>query len=627
MKRPGPSVRVHGEGPLVARLAAIFREAGLPVVDAGPEVEVVTAPGMPVSTRPLVRVAAADDLEALSALAAGTVADVVSPDAPAAELVARVRRAARGFGGSEGAFHAEMDAQLALIRDLATSADLPVLLLRIVRHLAGAVGVERCSLVLVDGPEATRGTVVASSDRTEVQQLPIDLADYPEIREARRTGAPVIVADTAHHPLLGPVRSRLEKAGVGAVACFPLHVDHRFLGVLMMRARTPFSDASDLRAASTAALATAIAVRHAGLVEEARHAASREMARHEAFVSQLSDGVAVLGQGHEVLLLNPAGAAILGVTGDARGRRFFDLAPPSADLSGQLLAREISRGARVLSADLEVMLPESRRAVLAVSAGPLRGGDEGKAILSFRDVTEQRSVESELRRTRDFLERLIDASGDAIVAADLEGRILVFNRAAEKLFGVTAAEARQRVKARDLYPDAGARQVMRMLRSAPQGQIEAVRCFVRDHAGDEIPIELSAALIRAAGHEEASVGVMRDLRERVRVEGELAQTRSQLIDAEKQRTVTALAGATAHELNQPLTVIIGYVELLRRRIADEALRKPLDIIGAEAERMAQIVRKVAKLTRIETMAYPGERQIADLDRSVQAPPATPPVRR
>ncbi len=61
--------------------------------------------------------------------------------------------------------------------------------------------------------------------------------------------------------------------------------------------------------------------------------------------------------------------------------------------------------------------------------------EEGAVLCSFRDVTQQREVEAELVKTKDFLERVIDTSVDAIISADLTGGVLLFNRAAERIYG------------------------------------------------------------------------------------------------------------------------------------------------------------------------------------------------
>lgn len=556
-------------------------------------------------------------------LESGRVLDVVAADAPPPELAARLERAAhRGLGTVAETWREDVEHLLSLIRDLATSADLPALQQRIVDKLALAIGVERCSLVLLDDDAGEHARVVAASDHDGISPIIIALDRYPEIREALRTRVPVVVNDVARDPLVDPVRERLRAAGVGAVAVFPLAVDGRLFGALVLRTSRSFERPEAFALASTAAIATAIALRHGRLVGEARDAAAREQARYEGFIANLSDGVAVLDESGRVTLLNASGAAILGWSGGYRDRAFTDLARPEEPLASQILFREIERGGRVVSADLVVRLRDGRRSVLAVSAGQLHLAGRRQAILSFRDVTEQRSVQEDLRRTRDFLGRLIDASTDAILSSDMRGRILVFNRAAETLFGYTSEEARTQAHVAELYPRGGAREVMRMLREAPNGQISNTRTYARQRSGDLVPVELSAAIVRVGEEGVATVGLVRDLRERVGVEAELARMRARLIEAEKQSAITALAGATAHELNQPLTVVLGWVELLRRRVKDEAAQAPLLAISAEAERMAGIVRRIAKLTRVDTVAYPGDRRIADLESSSRAPEPT-----
>ena len=66
--------------------------------------------------------------------------------------------------------------------------------------------------------------------------------------------------------------------------------------------------------------------------------------------------------------------------------------------------------------------------------------DKGQWLVSFRDVSRVGRVEAELQKTRDFLDNVIQSSADAIVAADLSGQIILFNRAAENLLGLRAID-------------------------------------------------------------------------------------------------------------------------------------------------------------------------------------------
>jgi signal transduction histidine kinase len=86
--------------------------------------------------------------------------------------------------------------------------------------------------------------------------------------------------------------------------------------------------------------------------------------------------------------------------------------------------------------------------------------------------------------------------------------------------------------------------------------------------------------------------------------------------SERQAVAVELAGTAAHELNQPLTSILGYAELLKRRLDDghPIDRKPIEVICREAERMAAIVRKIGQITAYETQPYVGGSQILALDK-------------
>src|SRR5262249_45524249 len=75
-----------------------------------------------------------------------------------------------------------------------------------------------------------------------------------------------------------------------------------------------------------------------------------------------------------------------------------------------------------------------------------------------------RKAEAELRQTKEFFERLINSSADGIIAADLKGNIIIFNKGAEQLFGYRADEAIANINVKNLYPPGVARQVMAQLR-------------------------------------------------------------------------------------------------------------------------------------------------------------------
>jgi len=89
-----------------------------------------------------------------------------------------------------------------------------------------------------------------------------------------------------------------------------------------------------------------------------------------------------------------------------------------------------------------------------------------------------------------------------------------------------------------------------------------------------------------------------------------------LLEEEKFRGVLEMAGAICHELNQPMQAVSGYADLLMLDgLKDDLTHGALKKIRAEIERMAEITRKLMKITRYKTRGYIGDRKIIDIDRA------------
>ncbi len=102
---------------------------------------------------------------------------------------------------------------------------------------------------------------------------------------------------------------------------------------------------------------------------------------------------------------------------------------------------------------------------------------------------------------------------------------------------------------------------------------------------------------------------------------ELEEIQKQLIRSEKKVAMTETAGAIAHELRQPLTAILGAIELIntvpRDTTADSHLDKLLATISKQCLRMADIIEKMEQLVAYKTRPYIKGQKIIDLDESSQ----------
>ncbi|MBL8951682.1 MAG: PAS domain S-box protein [Myxococcaceae bacterium] len=621
------------------------RAAGLPVpTDAELAVVDLVAPGGEAALEALLQSSAGSKLSVV-AIAEGAlaereiagVADVVAPSSVDTELGMRLKRAyARRLTYREArARQRDLQVLLELTSRYAEASDVDELLHEVTRRLADEMEIDRAALVLLDEEKAT-GTILAASDDPALKDLKIDLKQYPEIREVVRTGKPVIVEDAPSHPLLEDVKDKVAARGIRNIAAMPLAVRGKVLGVLLLRrssGRGAFVN-REVEFLATLGHATAVALRNARQLDVERNRREKEksariaaeeraeaLKQYESYFQHLSDGVAILDEKACVMSLNPAGRKLLDVElHEARGRHINALTNPSDDGLVMDLLMTVTKGESKNDVDVPVRTLAGRRLVLSVSAAPLDlQRDKAVAILTLRDVTRARALADELQKTKDYLERLIDSSVDAIIAADMKGKVILFNKAAEQICGWTAEEALQSLDVGKLYPKHQGREVMAALRSKEHGGVGRLAQSRREiihKNGDRIPVSMSAAIIYEGGREIGTVGIFTDLRDRLKLERKLSDAETRLEESEKNKVLMALAGAAAHELNQPLTSVMGYAELSKRKIDESSpIYRPIDIIYREAERMAEIVRKIGKITRYEVKEYVGDQTIVDIDKA------------
>lgn len=234
------------------------------------------------------------------------------------------------------------------------------------------------------------------------------------------------------------------------------------------------------------------------------------------------------------------------------------------------------------------------------------------------DITERKRIEDELREANEFFRNLIESSVDGIIAADMTGNIIIFNKGAEVLTGFTAEEVIGKIHITQIYPPGIAKEVMKRLRSPDYGGIGKLlptQFNVVNKWGEEIPIQLSASLIYdQKGQEIATVGIFTDLRPRVAMEKKLQETHLQLVSSEKMASLGKLAAGIAHEINNPLGGILIYASLMMEDLPeDDPKRADLARIVQEAGRCKEIVKSLLEFAR---QTEP-KKEPTDINRAIQ----------
>jgi PAS domain S-box-containing protein len=220
---------------------------------------------------------------------------------------------------------------------------------------------------------------------------------------------------------------------------------------------------------------------------------------------------------------------------------------------------------------------------------------------SVRDVTRLKNLEVTLKEAEAFLEKIIQSSPAAIVAADRYANILLMNTAAENLFGYTQREAITHISVENLYPAGVAKDIMKEMRSGnkgDRGKLMSKHTTILNADGQEIPVELNASIIYEDGSEVATVGIYKDLRPIKAMEEKLKKANAQIVHSDKLASLGKLAAGVAHEINNPLTGILLYANMVIDGMdADDPYRRKLQNVVEDANRCSEIVKNLLAYSR------------------------------
>lgn len=222
-------------------------------------------------------------------------------------------------------------------------------------------------------------------------------------------------------------------------------------------------------------------------------------------------------------------------------------------------------------------------------------------VETIRDVTESKRLEKDLKQANKFLGSVMDSMVDAVLAADLKGHVLLSNRQAQEILGLPADDTTRIKRLQDFCPIDELRR-LRNIMDQGGGKAEGVRTFLINGKGERVPVLVNSSTIYSGGRPTATVGVFHDLRDQIKMQRHLSEARLQVVQSDKLARLGQLAAGVAHELNNPLTGITIYAELVKESLdPDSPAVADLDNIIEDVERCRDIVGDLLDYSRQTTV--------------------------
>jgi two-component system NtrC family sensor kinase len=263
----------------------------------------------------------------------------------------------------------------------------------------------------------------------------------------------------------------------------------------------------------------------------------------------------------------------------------FEPGPPAlgraVDDRGSLRTREIKLQRKDGTA---AVFLDSSRAVWDASGNIIRY--QGTLV----DITEKRKMERELAQQQEFRQRLLEGFPDLILVVDLEERYTFVNSRARDLLGYQPEDlvGKKISGLKDHSPEMAA--LCHTVVSGKQAFASA-EYGARHRDGSWRTMRATASQLSDA--EGKTNGVIMSVRD-ITLERRLEQ---QVVQSERLAAMGAMIGGVAHELNNPLTSILGVSELLQDQETSESARKQIALLQQQARRAADIVQNLTYFAR------------------------------
>jgi two-component system, cell cycle sensor histidine kinase and response regulator CckA len=202
-------------------------------------------------------------------------------------------------------------------------------------------------------------------------------------------------------------------------------------------------------------------------------------------------------------------------------------------------------------------------------------------ITITRDITQRKRDEKQLHQQA----TLLDSARDAIIVTDLEDRIELWSKGAERIYGWTAEEAKGKSIGELFYPEGSPKFDQARGKALEHGEWSG-ETKQRTKEGREITVEGRWTLVRdELGEAKSFLVINTDITDRKRIE-------AHLLRAQRMDSIGALASGIAHDLNNVLAPILMALKPLQAKFTDDNSQRWLSLIQKSAERGKDLISQV-----------------------------------
>ncbi len=266
----------------------------------------------------------------------------------------------------------------------------------------------------------------------------------------------------------------------------------------------------------------------------------------------------------------------------------------------EFVRKAIATGERQPPYLLRMKKKDATPVLLEIDESPVKDATGRVVAISgaARDVTKQKETEQRLLKSEKGFRDLFDSISDLIYVQDLNGRFISVNLALSTLFGYERDEVIGRPASDFMKPEMRPffeRDYLEQIKT--KGYQEGITSYFTKNGG-ELFIDYRSSLVEPDDGDPYISGSGRDVTERVLARREIKRLQNQILHSQKMEALGLMAGGVAHDLNNILSGIVSYPELLLMDLPqDSPLRRPIETIKESGMRAADVVADLLTIAR------------------------------